>query len=254
MLNIDYWSISKKGSKHLTNEDRSVNADRLNIFNTSLFLVCDGVGGYAGGDIASQKVTEKFSKVFNFIRENSSNVEDIIRNAIEEVNSEIRQFAKENPFYSKLSTTLVGLIIIEERYYSFNIGDSRIYLRDKVGFRQINEDDSRVWERYRAGLIRKAEILKQEDKNIITAAIGLKEKLDPHFYYGDLKDYFQFILCSDGLSDFVTDGEIEKILSRDCSVREKCLKLVNKALENGSDDDITVTVIEGDKNISDWSQ
>ncbi len=254
MLNIEYWSISKKGTKHRINEDKSLNANRVNTFNTALFLVCDGVGGYAGGDIASSLITDNFNKAFNSIRENSCNIEDFIKETIVDVNHEIRDYALNNPLYPKLSSTLVGLIIIDENYYSFSVGDSRIYLRDKIGFRQINEDDSKVWERYKAGIIKKSEIIKQKDKNIITAAIGLHEVVTPHLDFGKLKGLFQFILCSDGLTDFVTEGDIEKILSEDKSLRDKCTELVNKALRNGSDDDITVTVIEGDSNLLSWSQ
>jgi protein phosphatase len=254
VLNIEYWSMSKKGKKHTVNEDKSYNADMINTFNTGLFLVCDGVGGYAGGDIASFKVADKFSLRFSTIRENTSDIEGFISQTINEVNNEIINYAQQNPLYSKLASTLVGLIIVNEKYYSFSVGDSRIYLRDKVGFRQINEDDSRVWERYKAGIIKKSEIIKQTDKNIITAAIGFREQVEPHFYSGSLTGYFQFILCSDGLTDFVTEGDIEKILSQDKSLRDKCSDLIKKALDNGSYDDITVTLIEGDRQLVGWSQ
>ncbi len=254
MLNVEYWSISKKGKKHPINEDKSFNTNRINTINSALFLVCDGVGGYAGGDIASFKVIDKFSSAFDLFRGKSEEIKSFVNKTVFQINKDIIVYASENPSYPRLASTLVGLIIVGNKYYSFNVGDSRIYLRDKIGFRQINDDDSKVWERYKSGQIKKSEIIKQIDKNIITAAVGLRENIEVHQYSGELKDFFQFILCSDGLTDFVTDGDIEKILSQDNSLRDKCNNLVSKALENGSDDDITVTVIEGDQNLMDWSQ
>lgn len=246
MLNIEFWSITKKGKKHDKNEDSSLSLSRINVFNTALFLVCDGVGGYAGGDIASKLIVTKFEELFSRLKENCNNIEDYLKHILKEINTEILEYSKQNPEYPKLSSTVVGLLIINNIYHVFSVGDSRIYLRDKIGFRQINEDDSRVWKRFTDGIIKKSDIIKQADKNIITSALGFRENFEPHYYTGILADYFQFILCSDGLTDFVTEGDIEKYLSEDKSVREKSIGLVNRALNNESDDDITVTVIEGE--------
>lgn len=254
MLNIEFKSLSRKGNKHKKNEDNAINLNRLNTFNTALFLVCHGVGGYAGGDIASFKVVDKFDQRFNSIRENSHKIRDFIHHTIHDVNNEIKEYSRQNPFYPNLASTLVGLIIINDVYHAFSVGDSRVYLRDKIGFRQINEDDSLVWRRYKEGIIKKSEIIKQKDKNIITAALGFDGKITPHHYTDNVTDYFQFLLCSDGLTDFVTEGDIEKILAEDKSVHEKCNDLLNLALERGSDDDITITLIEGDNNQLNWSQ
>ncbi|MBI9031504.1 serine/threonine-protein phosphatase [bacterium] len=254
MLNIEYWSITKKGDKHPKNEDNSLCINEMNIFGTAIFLICDGVGGYAGGDIASHKIVTKFERRFHSLRINPQNIEEYIMKTIDDANSDIVEYSQTNLAYSQLSSTLVGLFIINDTYHAFSVGDSRIYLRDKIGFRQINEDDSKVWERYKEGLIKKSEIIKQDDKNIITAALGFKNKVNPHYYKGQVNDYFQFLLSSDGLTDFVTEGDIEKHLSEGKSVREKCVGLLEKAIKNGSDDDITITLIEGDRNKIKWSQ
>jgi len=254
VLNIEHWSITKMGLKHTKNEDSSFNENKMSLFNTALFLICDGVGGYAGGDIASQKIISMFKQRYRFIGGTTQNVEEFIKNTIDAVNKEIIDFSQQGLDYPRLSSTLVGLIMINDIYHAFSVGDSRIYLRDKIGFRQINEDDSKVWERYKLGLINKSEIIKQVDKNKITAAVGFSENIYPHYYTGRVNDYFQFILCSDGLTDFVTEGDIEKYLSEDQSIREKCVGLANRALKNGSDDDITITIIEGDRNKIRWSQ
>lgn len=246
LLDFEMWSITKKSDRHQKNEDSSLNINNMNIFNTSLFIVCDGVGGYAGADIASKMIVTKFEERFNTLRENSKSIEETIRQTIHDVNKEILKYAQEHPVFPRLSSTLVGVLIINNTYHAFSVGDSRIYLRDKIGFRQINEDDSRVWNRFKAGLIKKSEIIKQNDKNKITAAIGFRENIEPHYYCGELKDYSQILLCSDGLTDFVTEGDIENHLSHDIAVREKCLELINNALKNGSNDDITVTIIETD--------
>ena len=245
MFNLEYWSVSKKGTNHTKNEDSTLALNKLKDLNLALFMVCDGVGGYPGGDIASQKIVSTFSNKFYSMVDNSQNIEDFTRATVAEVNKEIMEFASVNLQYPRLSSTLVGLIIDDEDYHAFSIGDSRIYKRDKTGFRQINEDDSKVWGLFKSGLISKREIMTQEDKNKITAAVGFSKDLDLHQYSAKLEDYYQFILCSDGLTDFVSEGDIEKILSQEISVRERCELLLNKALDCGSDDDITIIVIEG---------
>jgi len=253
VLNIEFKSVSRKGIKHKKNEDNAISLNRMNTFNSALFLVCDGVGGYPGGDIASYKVVNKFDERFNSNRVNNQNIRNFIHHTIIDVNQEIKEYALQNPFYPRLASTLVGLIIINDVYHAFSVGDSRVYLRDKIGFRQINEDDSLVWKRYKDGVIKKSEIINQKDKNIITAAIGFDSEISPHHYTDDVTDYFQFLLCSDGLTDFVTEGDIEKILAEDKSVHEKCNDLLDKAIERGSDDDITITLIEGDNNQLSWT-
>lgn len=245
MLNFENWSITQKGKKHERNEDSSLNLSRANTFNTALFLVCDGVGGYPGGEIASKMIVSRFAKIFPDIKNNSQNIEEYLKNSIKEINNEILAYSLENPEYPKLSSTLVGLLIINNTYHAFNVGDSRIYLRDKIGFRQINEDDSKVWQRFKEGLIKKNEIISQQDKNIITAALGFRKEIEAHYYTGEINHFVQFLLCSDGLTDFVNEGDIEKILSADKSVQQKCKSLINKALSNDSDDDITITIVEG---------
>jgi protein phosphatase len=250
VVNIEYWSITKKGKDHDRNEDSSLNISKINVFNMALFMVCDGVGGYAGGDIASKMIISKFEAQFQEMREQCKNIELCIKQMLRDINKDILKYSSENPEYPKLSSTVVGLLINNEDYHVFSIGDSRIYLRDKVGFRQINEDDSRVWKRFKDGLIKKSEIINQNDKNLITAAIGFREEIEPHYYTGKLKEYFQFILCSDGLTDFVTEGDIEKLLSEDKSIRERCIGLVNNAVMNNSNDDITVSIIEGELEIN----
>lgn len=245
MFNLEYWSVSKKGINHTKNEDSALALNKLKDLNLALFMVCDGVGGYPGGDIASQKIVSTFSNTFYTLAGNSANIEEFIYATVTAVNKDILEFASVNPQYPRLSSTLVGLIIDNEGYQAFNIGDSRIYKRDKTGFCQINEDDSKVWRIFKSGLISKREIMKREDKNKITAAVGFSKDLDLHHYSAKLEEYFQFILCSDGLTDFVSEGDIEKILSQEISVKERCEMLLNKALDCGSDDDITIIVVEG---------
>lgn len=250
MLDIEYWSVSKKGKNHERNEDNSLNLSQINMFNVALFMICDGVGGYAGGDIASKMIVSKFETMFPTLRESANDVEKEISQILQEVNNDILDFSSKHQEYPKLSSTIVGLLIINDKYYAFSIGDSRIYLRDKIGFRQINEDDSRVWQRFKDSLIKKSEIINQNDKNLITAALGFKKEIEPHHYSGTLKEYFQFILCSDGLTDFVSEGDIEKCLSEDKSTRDKSIGLINRALLKGSDDDISITIIEGEREIN----
>ncbi len=92
MLNIEYWSITKKGDKHPKNEDNSLCINEMNIFGTAIFLICDGVGGYAGGDIASHKIATKFERRFHSLRINPQNIEEYIMKTIDDANSDIQLY------------------------------------------------------------------------------------------------------------------------------------------------------------------
>ncbi len=244
VVNVSKKSI--KGKNHSVIEDSYLVRCEINSSNCRLFIVCDGVGGYPGGDIASKMVIETFKESSLAIGK-SYELETTIESLLQQVNQDLIAYGKKNPEYRKLSTTIAGLVMDEKSIVVFNVGDSRIYLRDLNGFKQLTRDDSIAWERYEEGIIHKNQINKQKDKNIITAALGLKESFEVHFRKVEFGKYFQILLCSDGLTDFVDDCQIEKILSDEKKLEIRAEELVKEALNSGSDDDITILLIEGRK-------
>ncbi len=206
----------------------------------NLFVVADGMGGHNAGDFASRYgvsvlvETVKKDKNFNPVK--------IIRNAIEEANREILQQAHENASMSGMGTTMVAATVVGGYAYVANVGDSRLYLAGSA-MRQITQDHSLVAEMVRLGELRPEEAVNHPDKNIITRAVGTSEDLKIDFFDVKLESGDQILICSDGLTNMVSDRDIYEIL-RSGPGEDRAQELVDQANANGGKDNIAVIVIE----------
>ena len=206
----------------------------------NLFVVADGMGGHNAGDFASRYgvsvlvETVKKDKNFNPVK--------IIRNAIEEANREILQQAHENASMSGMGTTMVAATVVGGYAYVANVGDSRLYLAGST-MRQITQDHSLVAEMVRLGELRPEEAVNHPDKNIITRAVGTSEDVKIDFFDVKLESGDQILICSDGLTNMVSDRDIYEIL-RSGPGEDRAQELVDQANANGGKDNIAVIVIE----------
>ena len=206
----------------------------------NLFVVADGMGGHNAGDFASRYgvsvlvETVKKDKNFNPVK--------IIRNAIEEANREILQQAHENASMSGMGTTMVAATVVGGYAYVANVGDSRLYLAGSA-MRQITQDHSLVAEMVRLGELRPEEAVNHPDKNIITRAVGTSEDVKIDFFDVKLESGDQILICSDGLTNMVSDRDIYEIL-RSGPGEDRAQELVDQANANGGKDNIAVIVIE----------
>jgi len=244
VINIDYGYRTIKGLKHNENEDTLLVCDNINLNRQALFVVCDGVGGYAGGKIASSTIANSLSSIFEK-KVLITNPEEWIDKEIRIINRKLWGFSSTNPNYSRSSSTIAGVFINKDELFAFNVGDSRVYCRDRNGFRQISEDHSPVWLRYQNREITKNQMLEQPDKNKVSRALGFKDDVSVFQCFFKLDKYFQLLICSDGVTDFMIDSEIEKILSSTESTDSRLKLIEQKSLENGSEDDISIILIEG---------
>jgi protein phosphatase len=223
---------------------REVNEDYFGSFNGNfgtLLIVCDGMGGHKGGDIASRIAVETIKNHFENLNSNYNILEEI-RNSLVIANDLIIQKAKEDIELSDMGSTVVLVLIKEGLAYFASVGDSRIYRIRDGKIRQITKDNSLVQQMVDSELITEDEAKVHPKKNVITKALGINDELEPEIYEPFklvVKD--KLILCSDGLTAHVDDEEIFK-LAKNNTPQEAAQKLVDLANERGGTDNITVQI------------
>lgn len=225
---------------------RAVNQDYVfsclepigNLLN--LFIVADGMGGHQAGDFASSYSVKKFLESVSLSLQ--KNPHKIFEDAIKYANRELIEKSKENPELKGMGTTLVALSIAGERAYVANVGDSRLYCMENE-LTQITVDHSLVQEMIRLGELTKESARSHPDKNIITRAVGATKEIKPDFFEFTITDESILLMCSDGLSNMVSDQELAVLLKSDKMPEKVGRKLIETANENGGKDNIAVIVI-----------
>lgn len=236
------YSATDVGQKRKMNQDYVfASADPVgNLPN--LFVVADGMGGHNAGDYASshavKTVVEEICKDADF------NPVKVIRHAIESANTEIVAQAQKDDTLRGMGTTMVLATIMGEYVYVANVGDSRLYVINRQ-IQQVTKDHSLVQEMVRMGEINAEQARNHPDKNIITRALGAERTVDIDFFDLKLETGSVILMCSDGLSNMVEDGQIEKIISdTDKDLEERGRILISEANRNGGKDNIAIVLIE----------
>lgn len=224
-INQDYISVSEEPIGNLPN----------------LFLVADGMGGHKAGDLASEytvaKVQEAVSKSMQTIPY------QILKGAFQYANQKLLEKAGESDSYKGMGTTLVAATVKNDAVYVVNVGDSRLYkIGDKI--EQITEDHSLVEEMVRMGEISKEQARNHPDKNIITKAMGVSDTVEPDYFDTDLQKGECLLMCSDGLTNMVSDRQIKEIVELRTDLESCAKELIRAANQNGGRDNIAVVLIE----------
>ena len=207
----------------------------------NLFVVADGMGGHNAGDYASSCAVQE---LVDTIKKNADyNPVKIIRYGMESANLKVLDEAGKSEERKGMGTTMVVATIIGNYVYVANVGDSRLYVIHQ-GIHQITKDHSLVQEMVRMGELREEEARDHPDKNIITRALGVARSLDVDFFDLEIGPDTMILMCSDGLSNMVTNEEIADLLERPGNVREKGKALIRVANANGGKDNIAVVLIE----------
>lgn len=210
-------------------------------------VVCDGMGGVHGGDIASSIAVEKISNsIISKYHDDMNNAEikEIITNAITDANEAVRSRAMDDASLSGMGTTVVVAMVAGGAAHIAHAGDSRAYLiNPQSGIRQLTTDHSMVQEMVDKGDITKQEARIHPQKNIITRALGVEPSIridycDIPFLHED-----RLLICTDGLSNYLDDGQINAVAEK-FDADGLTSKLVSMAKAAGGADNITVTVIE----------
>lgn len=228
---------------------REANEDYLGYFETGnghLFVVCDGMGGHAGGATASQLAVEGIRRFFE--HGFYDNIPEALRQSIMYANQQIYAHASQNAHLRGMGTTCVAVMIRNDEIWYAHVGDSRLYLHNSRGLQRLTKDHSVVQEMIEEGLLREEEAENHPRKNQLTRALGtvpdIKVEVCKQLLHPSPGD--TLLLCTDGLNGMISDNTIGSILSENISVQHKALKLVQQANDAGGSDNITVQLIQFD--------
>ncbi len=206
----------------------------------NLFIVADGMGGHQAGDFASSYSVKKFLESVSLSLQKHPH--KIFEDAIRYANRELIEKSRANPELRGMGTTMVVLTIADDKAYAANVGDSRLYLMQEE-LTQITIDHSLVQEMIRLGELTKESARNHPDKNIITRAVGAGKNINADFFEFAFTRDSILLMCSDGLSNMVDDGQLA-ILLKSAKTPEKIgKKLIEAANKNGGRDNIAVIVI-----------
>ena len=240
---IESFLLSDVGKKRNNNEDSCLvfSPDDLGLLESRgvLFAVADGMGGASAGEYASRKTLECLCAKY-YDKTVHAFVPAALRLAVETANAYVFHESETKPEYSGMGTTLSAMAILGNWAYIAQVGDSRIYLlRNGKELRQITHDHSLVAEQIRNGLLNETDARNHSLKNLITRAVGIKDSIDVDLYSVELQQNDSLLLCSDGLSNMVSDETLSEFLHAD-NLEEASNQMVQHALDAGGTDNITL--------------
>jgi serine/threonine protein phosphatase PrpC len=247
-LQVDFWAATDNGRQRDHNEDNFLVDKKLKVF-----VVADGMGGHAAGEVASSVCVRKVRDV---VVENRDVIErfgsgdaavdraDILRileHAVQTSCSSIYERAKREPEKRGMGTTCSLLLLAGDRGFIAHVGDSRVYLMRQGQVHQLSEDHSLVNELVRRGKLKLEEIdgsPYREYKNAVTRAVGVYESVEVDTLDFDVLPGDQFLLCSDGLHAYLTDDSIDRV-SKNLDVKAVTKEFIDLANRGGGHDNIT---------------
>ena len=207
-----------------------------------IYILADGMGGHKAGEVASDLAARTLMDALNGQGQPSA---ERLKTAIRRANSAVYKRQLEDENLSGMGTTLTVLWEKGDHVLLGHVGDSRAYLYGGGRLRQISEDHSMVGEMLRAGAITEEQARTHPYRNVITRAVGTDESVRPDVMEILKSPGEEWLLCSDGLSDMVPDGEIVQVLET-CRGEEAVEKLIDLALLHGGHDNVSVLLLEVD--------
>ncbi len=253
---VDSWQgqylaahlISDVGKKREKNEDACVVCAPENIklllSRGVLFAVADGMGGASAGEHASHLALKVLVESYFEGNRPQTKVPIALRTALEMANVRIYEEASMSPELSGMGTTVSAMAILGNWAYIAQVGDSRIYhFRKGDGLQQITQDHSLVEEQVRCGVLTPDEARNHSLKKLITRAVGIRKSVDIDLFVNEIRNGDVIFICSDGMSNMVTDEQIEDLILNE-SLDVALQHMMNYALAAGGTDNITAVAVE----------
>lgn len=250
---MKYSGKSDVGAKRANNQDSYAVFSKHNYFCA---IVCDGMGGAKGGNVASGLAVKTFASVIKsgFSTRNADDFSEgdikiLLRRALESANDAVFNKSMLDPELEGMGTTLVAVLICLCGTFAVNVGDSRLYRQLDGAIQQISKDHSFVQFLIDKGEITPEEAASHPNKNIILRALGVNEHIEGDYYRID--NYERILLCTDGLTNHVNDARIGKIASgefstKPTSYKERVEALIYEANVGGGLDNITAVLLGGE--------
>jgi serine/threonine protein phosphatase PrpC len=235
---------------------RKNNEDNFGYDNRiGIFVVCDGMGGQAAGELASKIAVDTVLGYFHQEQKKSgsevlgrgfaevSERANALANAIQLANKAIRETSARDSESAGMGCTLVAVRVEGNLFSIAHVGDSRIYLIRQGTIQQLTTDHSLVMEQVRRGMITLEEAEHFEMQNVIVRALGSEDSVEPDLADLSLEEHDTLLLCSDGLSRYVKDAAMLEVLGRVENLDDACAALIEAAKAGASDDNITCLLI-----------
>ncbi len=208
-----------------------------------VFIVCDGMGGHAAGQFASELACKTFIDVY--LHHPASEPEVALTAGVVAANRFVTDVSRSNPARKGMGTTLSSLVLLQDTAYVAHVGDSRIYRLREGELLQLTHDHTWVDEAIRNGVLKPEEAENHPYKHVITRAIGVEGDIAPDIEKSELNIGDTFLLCSDGVMNHVSDDQIAEFL-KNHTPPEAAWRLVGAALQGGGSDNTTVMVVRVD--------
>ncbi|MGH1373536.1 MAG: Stp1/IreP family PP2C-type Ser/Thr phosphatase [Cellvibrionaceae bacterium] len=238
---------------------RNENEDNIRWYNHpqtpfGYVVVADGMGGYSGGaaasSIAVNTIGEHLEKILSPTfqsctpKQQELMIQSSLIEAINNANQAILQTKEQNPQFSQMGTTVAIAVIWQDQMTIAHLGDSRAYLWDKQGFVQLTKDHSLVQEMIDSGNLSEDQARHSQIRNQITRALGVSTQVEPSINNYPLTQNCLLMLCSDGLTEYLDNGQLDYVLSTHRPALECCYRLIDDANLLGGKDNISVGIIE----------
>ncbi|MCO4756056.1 MAG: Stp1/IreP family PP2C-type Ser/Thr phosphatase, partial [Bacteriovoracaceae bacterium] len=250
-MKIEIIGLTDVGRKRDHNEDCLLINKDLN-----MAIVCDGMGGHAAGEVASKITTEVINNhivsnqmiVHEFQQkpnsENSEKLKSLVQEAVVKACGEVWYEGNHDESKKGMGTTLVMMIAAGSHAFVAHVGDSRNYLVRQGEVHQVTEDHSYVNEMVRQGVLTREQASKSPHANIITRCIGQQEFVQVDILQMELLDGDRFLLCSDGLCEYLPDEELAKIMKKEREIPRLPKIFIDYANKKGGKDNITAVVLQ----------
>lgn len=243
-LKLKLFAGSHKGRVRKRNEDQV-----MIHHEHELAILSDGMGGHLAGDVASRLAVDVITEHITpngadkLSSDNQILSKSDIKTALQNANQLIRREAKHNPKQSGMGATVVVASFKNERLLAAHLGDSRLYRLRNKNFMRLTDDHTLAQEYLQEGIIEASEAKHAIYKNMLTRGLGIERKVKPSFVEEPLQAGDIYLICSDGLTDAVSDETISRILTRALTrPRETVAQLIREANKNGGPDNISVIV------------
>ena len=242
---VRYTVESDVGKKRVINEDRAAFFERSDTLK--LAILADGMGGHNAGDVASEMAVVQFEKFFieaeASIFENEDSIKKWLKQSVSTLNYEMYQYSLTHENCHGMGTTLIVAVITNKQIIVSHVGDSRVYTFTNDETLLVTRDHSYVNMLLELGQISEEEARMHPKKNAILKAVGTESTIAPDFYNISINHSMHVLICSDGLSNKLSEGEVAAILALSLSLEEKGKKLVQLANDSGGEDNISFVLI-----------
>lgn len=248
LLHYTAAAATDRGRKRPSNQDATGYS-----IEQGIYVLCDGMGGAAAGEVASSTAVQETMSRF-FERDPGAPAVEAAENAVHAANQAVFSRSQRERKLRGMGTTLVAIFVDEQRAWVFNIGDSRCYLLRGRRMRQVSRDHSLVEEQVREGRMSPAEALNSPHRNVITRALGTHKEVAADVFELETEPGDLFLLCSDGLTRELDDILIENILRQELPLGDLCRGLIAAANKAGGHDNITCLLARAEADGSNGSR